>query len=84
MEEPEKQLTFTQAEFDKIIGERVLRERDKHTETYNSLTAENETLKGKLTKIEIEGIVQSAGLAPSGLQNLREKRRRSKSGSSNY
>jgi len=58
---PEK-LTFTQEAFDKIIGERVLRERDKNTESYNSLTAENTTLKDKLAKIEIDGIVQSAGL----------------------
>lgn len=71
-EEPEK-LIFSQAEFDKIIGERVLRERDKHIETYNSLTAENETLKGKLTKIEVDGLIKEAGLDPEWSQKLEGK-----------
>ena len=47
-----------------------MRERDKHIETYNSLTAENETLKGKLTKIEDDGLIKEAGLAPEWSQKL--------------
>jgi hypothetical protein len=71
-EEPEK-LTFTQAEFDNIIGERVLRERDKNAESYNLLTAENGLLKGKLAEIEIISLVKEAGLAPEWSQKLTGK-----------
>jgi chromosome segregation ATPase len=73
MSEDNQILTFTQAEFDKLMGERALRERDKHSETITTLTAENETLKGKLTKIEVDGLIKEAGLAPEWAEKLEGK-----------
>ena len=72
-EDEPKLLTFTQEKLDSIISERVFRERDQNKETINSLTAENETLKGKLTKIEVDGIIKEAGLAPEWAQKLEGK-----------
>lgn len=71
-EEP-KLLTFTQEKLDSIISERLFRERNQHTETINQLTAENETLKGKLTKIEIDGLIKEAGLPSEWAQKLTGK-----------
>lgn len=72
-EEEPKLLTFTQEKLDSIISERVFRERDQHNQTINSLTAENETLKGKLTKIEVDGLIKEAGLAPEWSSKLTGK-----------
>jgi chromosome segregation ATPase len=71
-EEP-KLLTFTQEKLDELIEARLMRERDKHTETITTITAENETLKGKLTKIEVDGLIKEAGLAPEWAQKLEGK-----------
>ena len=68
-----KELTFTQKQFDDIIADRLMRERDKHTESFNSLTAENGLLKGKLAEIEINSLVKEAGLAPEWIQKLTGK-----------
>jgi len=70
VEEEIKKLTFTQEEFDNIISDRLMRERDKHNETINSLTAENETLKGKITAIETENLIKEAGLPSEWSQKL--------------
>lgn len=71
-DEPKK-LTFTQEEFDKIISDRLMRERDKHNETINSLTAENESLKNKIKSIEVENLIKEAGLAPEWTEKLTGK-----------
>ncbi len=73
MDEESKLLTFTQEKLDSIISERVFRERDKHTETINSLTAENETLKGKITAIDTENLIKEAGLPTEWTQKLTGK-----------
>jgi len=73
MDEESKLLTFTQEKLDSIISERVFRERDKHTETINSLTAENETLKGKITAIDTENLIEEAGLPTEWTQKLTGK-----------
>lgn len=73
VEEEIKKLTFTQEEFDNIISDRLMRERDKHNETINSLTADNETLKGKITAIETENLIKEAGLAPEWTEKLTGK-----------
>jgi len=73
MTEESKSLTFTQEEFDKIISDRLMRERDKHNETIASLTAENETLKGKITAIDTENLIKEAGLPTEWTQKLTGK-----------
>ena len=73
MSDEESKLTFTQEEFDKIIGERVLRERDKHTETITSLTADNETLKSKIAIMETDNLIKEAGLPSEWAQKLTGK-----------
>ena len=73
MSDEESKLTFTQEEFDKIIGERVLRERDKHTETITLLTADNETLKSKITTMETDNLIKEAGLPSEWAQKLTGK-----------
>jgi hypothetical protein len=68
-----KLLTFTQEKLDGIISERVFRERDKHTETINSLTAENGTLKNQLSQIETDNLIKEAGLPSEWAQKLTGK-----------
>jgi len=53
MDEESKLITFTQEKLDSIISERLFRERDKHTETINSLTAERDNLRGELESTKL-------------------------------
>jgi len=50
-----------------------MRERDKNSESFNLLTAENETLKGKITAIETENLIKEAGLPLEWTQKLTGK-----------
>ena len=72
-EEESNKLTFTQEKLDSIIEERLMRERDKHTETISTLTADNTALKDKLAKIEIDSLVKEAGLPVEWAQKLSGK-----------
>ena len=72
-EEESNKLTFTQEKLDSIIEERLMRERDKHTETISNLTADNTALKDKLAKIEIDSLVKEAGLPVEWTQKLTGK-----------
>jgi glucan phosphorylase len=73
----EETKTFTQDQVNDIVESRLMRERDKHTETINSLTAENGNLKNKISEIEITtlktDLISKAGLSPEWAQKITGK-----------
>ena len=69
--------TFTQDQVNEIVENRLMRERDKHTETINSLTAENGDLKNKISEIETNDLkadlISKAGLSSEWAQKIKGK-----------
>jgi len=61
--------TFTQDQVNQIVETRLMRERDK----FKEITAENETLKGKITAIDTENLIKEAGLPTEWTQKLTGK-----------
>ena len=61
--------TFTQEQVNQIVENRLMSERDK----FKEITAENETLKNKITAIDTENLIKEAGLPTEWTQKLTGK-----------